>query len=96
MSATTAPAAPVEERTEHPHIVRRDGVATLRGSRIPVWLIAQLHRAGDSVDDIVRSYPHLSAAAVHDALSYFLDHRVETEREIAAQRFERVVAEAKE
>ncbi len=64
---------PDEQRTEHPHVIRSEqvmgGIPVLRGTRIPVRLIAQLYRAGDSVDDIVRSYPHLSAAAVHDAIS---------------------------
>jgi uncharacterized protein (DUF433 family) len=69
------------------------GVPTVRGSRIPVRLIAQLYRAGDSVDDILRSYPRLSAAAVHDALSYYLDHTGDIEHEIAANRIERVLSE---
>ena len=45
------------------------------------------------MDDILRSYPHLSAAAVYYALSYYLDHTAEIEREIAAKRFERVLSE---
>ena len=45
------------------------------------------------MDDIPRSYPHLSAAAVHDALSYYLDHTAEIERELAANRIERVLTE---
>jgi uncharacterized protein (DUF433 family) len=85
--AQTAP-----EDTEHPHVVRVDGVPMLRGTRIRVRLIAQLHRAGDSVEDILESYPHLQPAAVHDAISYFLDHRAEIEQEIAAHRIEAVLA----
>ena len=84
---------PAEQRTEHPHVIRVDGVPTLRGTRLPVRLVAQMYRAGDSVDDILHSYPHLSAAAVHDAISYYLDHRAELEEEIAAHRMEAALAQ---
>ncbi|MCC7361175.1 MAG: DUF433 domain-containing protein [Anaerolineales bacterium] len=93
MSTIAEPQAkPAQEDTEHPHVVRVDSVPMLRGTRIRVRLIAQLHRAGDSVEDILESYPHLQPAAVHDAISYFLDHRAEIEQEIAAHRIEAVVA----
>ena len=75
---------PLEQHTEHPHITRLDGIAMLRGTRLAVRLIAQQYRAGDSVDDILHTYPHLSAAAVHDAISHYLDHRAEIEQEITA------------
>ncbi len=65
----------------------------LRGTRISVRLIAQMYRAGDSVDDILHTYPHLTATAAHDAISYYLDHRAEIEQEIAANRIEAVLAE---
>lgn len=91
---TTLPlsqALPVEARTEHPHVTRVEGVPTVRDTRLAVRLIAQMYRAGDTVDDIVRSFPHISAAAVYDAISYYLDHRAEMEEEIAANRVEYVV-----
>ncbi len=86
------PAEPAEQRTEHPHVTRVEGTPTLHGTRVPVRLIAQMYRAGDTVDDILRTYPHLSAAAVHDAISYYLDHRAEMEQEIAAHRIEAALA----
>ncbi len=79
------PVGPAEHHTEHPHIVLIDGVPTLRGMRLPVRLIAQMYRAGDTVDDLLHTYPHLHPATIHDALSYYLDHRDELEREIAAR-----------
>jgi uncharacterized protein (DUF433 family) len=95
MTTTTVlpQAAPAEQPTEHPHVIRTDGAAMVRGTRIAVRLIAQMYRAGDSVDDILRTYPHLNAAAVHDAISYYLDHRAEIEQEISANRIEIVLAE---
>ena len=87
---------PDDGSTEHPHITRSDhilnGSPILRGTRIPVRLIAQIYRAGDSVDDILQSYPHLSAAAVHDAISYYLDHQSEIEAEIVDHRIDNVLA----
>jgi uncharacterized protein (DUF433 family) len=85
---------PAENRTEHPHIVRVQGIATVRDTRLSVRLIAQMYRAGDAVDDILQTYPHLNAAAVHDAISYYLDHRAEIEQEIAAHRIEAALARA--
>jgi len=87
---TLLPATP--EDTEHPHVVRVEGVPMLRGTRLAVRLVAQLHRAGDSVDDILQAYPHLAPAVIHDAISYYLDHRAELEQEIAAHRIEAVLA----
>ncbi len=93
MSTMTRPhikSAP--EDTEHPHVVRVDGVPMLRATRLTVRLIAQMHRAGDSVEDILRAFPQLDPAAVHDAISYYLDHRSEIEQEIAAHQVDAVLA----
>ena len=92
-TASRAQTQPVDEDTEHPHIVRQNGVPTLRGTRLVVRLIAQMHRAGDTVDEILKSYPQLEPATVHDAISYYLDHRVDLEEEIAAHRIEAILAQ---
>ncbi|HKZ82664.1 MAG TPA: DUF433 domain-containing protein [Anaerolineae bacterium] len=84
-----------EQPTEHPHIVRRRTIsrerAFLRGTGMPVWLIASFYKAGDSVESILIGYPHLSPAAVHDAISYYHDHQAEIEEEIAEQRIENIL-----
>ena len=81
-------------RTEHPHIVKIPGVLggkpVIAGTRIGVNLIARLLRAGDDPTDILASYPHLSATAVYDAISYYFDHRLEIDREIDELTPERV------
>ncbi len=65
-------------RTEHPHIVRVPGVAdgtpVVAALAVPVELIARLYAAGRSPEAIAGAYPGLSLAAVHDAISYSLDH----------------------
>lgn len=73
-------------QTEHPYIVHTAGVcggrAIIKGTRIAVQLIAELYKAGDTLEEILQSYPHLQGAAVFDALSYYLDHQAEIEQEI--------------
>lgn len=68
------------ERAEvvHPYIERRpevhDGEPIVKGTRFPVTSIVQNHRRGLSVDEILREFPQLTPAQVHDALSYYYDH----------------------
>lgn len=73
-------------KTEHPYIVRKSGVCggspIIDGSRITVRLIAQLVKTGSSAEEILASYPHLSLAQIHDAISYYFDHREEIAHDI--------------
>jgi uncharacterized protein (DUF433 family) len=80
------------QQTEHPYIVRVAGVCDgrplIKGTRISVRHIAQSYKAGDTVEEILQAHPHLKAAAVHDAISYYLDHQPEIEQEIRENRLE--------
>ena len=71
----------------HPYVERRPGVQggrpVIKSSRFPVSSIVQNYRRGLSVEEILHEFPHLSPAEVHDALSYYHDHRAEMDREIA-------------
>ena len=75
-------------RTEHPHIVRNPGLAggtpTIDGTRITVAFIVGQLRAGDTPQDILASYPHLTPAAVYDAISFYYDHQAEIDRFLEA------------
>jgi uncharacterized protein (DUF433 family) len=92
--AATSQYSPAVKRTEHPYIVRVDSIcggrAIIEGSRVSVRHIAQLYKAGDTVDEVLQAHSHLKAAAVYDAISYYLDHQAEIEQEIAENRFEAV------
>ena len=83
--------------TEHPHIVRAEGVCGgrphLEGSRVSVRTIAELYRRGESAQEILATYPGLDPAAIYDAISFYLDHRTEIDTEIAANALEAVLAE---
>lgn len=75
-----------ESATEHPYVTRLPGKRgerpVIRGTGITVSLVARLYKAGDSVDEILESYPHLRPSWVHDAIGYYLDHQDEVEQEI--------------
>ena len=74
--------------TEYPHISRVAG-DTARLERHPRIRVAQLaadHLGnGWSAEEILRQYPHLTAAEVHAALGYFYDHREEIDAELAGE-----------
>ena len=76
---------PPKIRTEHPHIVRVQGVCggrpVIEGTRLSVKLIVGWTREGLSPEQILDLYPQLSAAQVADALAYYADHPEEIEAE---------------
>lgn len=86
---------PETHRTEHPHIVRTEGICGGRprigDSRISVRTVAELHLAGESAQEIATTYPQVGLAAIHDAISYYLDHREEIASEIEKNRLENVL-----
>jgi uncharacterized protein (DUF433 family) len=77
-------------QTEHPYIVKEEnilsGEAIIKETRTPVRAIVELWRLGYAPEEIPRSLPHLSLAAVFDALSYYSDHRDEVNAYIVRNR----------
>ena len=73
-------------KSAHPYIGHKadtcGGRAIIISTRIEVSLIAWHYKQGRTVDEILQSYPHLTPAQVHDALSYYFDHQAEIEEEI--------------
>ena len=67
--------------TEHCYIIRKEGMLSrepiVKGTRTPVRAIVELWRLGYTPEEIRSGLPHLSLAAVFDALSYFCDHKDE-------------------
>ena len=70
----------------HPYIDHLPGVqgggAVIRGTRFPVRSIVASYRGGLSVEEILRAFPQLQPAEVHDALSYYYDFQGEVDEEI--------------
>jgi len=86
------------ERTaeEHPHIIRRPDISggepIIRGTRVSVRHIIERVQAGQSVEDILAALPHLTAAQIYGALSYYHDHQSEMNRLIEESQPERVIS----
>lgn len=81
--------APGKIRTEHPHIVRMQGVCggrpVIEGARISVKTIVGWVRMGMTPSEIVIEYPFISLAQVADALAYYERHGEEIEAEFAEE-----------
>ena len=68
-------------QTEHCYIIKDErilsGEPIIKDTRTPVRAVVELWRLGYAPEEIVRELPHLSLAAVFDALSYYSDHQKE-------------------
>ncbi|HZU37098.1 MAG TPA: DUF433 domain-containing protein [Gemmataceae bacterium] len=71
---------PQAVKTEHPHIVRLEGVCggepVVDGLRVTVRHVVTLHRQGETIIEIAEALG-ITEAQVFHALSYFSDHREE-------------------
>ena len=71
--------------TDHPHIVRIEGVQggepLIRGVYVTVRGIVEMTtRLGQTPEQLAKEYsPRLSLAQIYDALSYYYDHQAEIE-----------------
>ena len=76
-------------RTDHPHIVRVQGVCggrpIIEGTRLSVKLIVGWAREGMTAKEIVTLYPELSTIQIADAMAYYEDHPEEIEAEFAEE-----------
>ena len=73
----------------HPHIERREGVCggrpVLVGTRFPVRsVVGYVLRQGMTPEELVAEFSDLTLASVHDALSYYYDHREEIDADALA------------
>lgn len=75
-------------KTEHPHIVRVEGVCggepVIDGLRVTVQQVATLHLAGETIPEIAEAL-NLTEAQVTHGLSYFFDHQEEINALIAEE-----------
>jgi uncharacterized protein (DUF433 family) len=59
--------------------------AYIRGTRVAVRHVAAFLKAGHSAEEIINTgLPHLSPAAIYEAIAYYYDHQAEIEAELAA------------
>lgn len=69
----------------------KPGEPILKGTRVPVRAIVLHYKAGETVEEILEAYPHVSAAAVYDAISYYLDPQEEIEALIEENELKQVI-----
>jgi uncharacterized protein (DUF433 family) len=71
----------------HPYVTSKKGIcggrSIVRGTRIPVWSLISWYKQGMTVEDVMREFPQLKPAQVHDAFSYYYDNRKEIEKDMA-------------
>jgi uncharacterized protein (DUF433 family) len=61
------------------------GKPRIAGTRIRVQDVYVWHELqGQSADEIISNFPHLTLADVHAALSYFFDHQEEVQQQMRA------------
>lgn len=71
--------------------------AYLRGTRVAVRHVAAFLKAGSTAEEILRTgLPHISPAAIYEAIAYYYDHQAEIEAELAANAQEAVLAQLRE
>ena len=82
-----------QAKTAHPYIVRdkriSQGSPVIQGTRVRVLdIVLEYEYLGRSPDEIVAAHPQLTLAQVHDALSYYYEHREELDEEIRRRKAE--------
>ena len=74
--------------TEHPYVIKVTGVCSgrpiIKGTRTPVQAIVEYYRLGMDTYQILTELPYITEAQLHDALSYFYDHKEKIEAGIQA------------
>lgn len=65
------------QATEHPYIVidPEIGEPMIRGTYLTIHVIVYYYRLGATVEEIEQNHPELVPPAIHDAISYYLDHK---------------------
>ncbi len=76
---------------DHPYIERRPSVCggepVIVGTRFPVRsVVTSVYRLGWTPEEIVEAWPYLTLAHIHDALSFYHDHRRMIDRAIRENR----------
>jgi uncharacterized protein (DUF433 family) len=76
---------------EHPYVERRSGNCggqpVIVGTRFPVRsVVMKVYRLGMTPEEVVEAWPYLTLAHIHDALSFYHDHRRMIDRAIQKNR----------
>ena len=77
----------LQTKTEHPYVEINskicNGSPVVAGTRVRIVDIAiEYEYLNHSPDEIINAHPHLKLEQVHDALSYYYEHRDEMDKKI--------------
>ena len=83
--------ASMSKARPHPYVESRPrvcgGEPVIVGTRFPVRsVVVNVYRLGMTPEEMVEAWPYLTLAHVHDALSFYHDHRRAIDRSIRANR----------
>jgi len=86
--------APITKAFPHFHVTTDKAICAgspiIRGTRTRVVNIARYYLMGLTPEEIHRELPHLALSQVFDALAFYLDHRLEIDRELQEDKEELV------
>jgi len=69
------------------------GRPIIRGTRTAVQTIVGYYKLGLNVEEMLEGLPHLTAAQIYEALSYYHDHLTEIESDLVANQTANVLAQ---
>jgi uncharacterized protein (DUF433 family) len=58
------------------------GSACIQGTRIPVWVLVNYFKLGQTMEQLLEDYPSLKSDDIKSALAYYKNNIEEIEREI--------------
>jgi uncharacterized protein (DUF433 family) len=79
--STTPIAQPRQHITSTPDVC--GGKPCVAGTRVRVWDIAVHAQAGESPDEVLTHFPHLTLSDIHAALAYYYDNREAVDQQAA-------------
>lgn len=81
----------------HPYVIQKEGVQggkpVILGTRIPVCSIVFYHKMGDTPEEIMEKFPHLTLPKIYDVLSYYYDNKEEIDSDIESDSEDKVQRE---
>jgi uncharacterized protein (DUF433 family) len=79
----------------HPYIERTSkskGKAIISGTRTRIINIIAYYKLGYSAEELLREFPHLSLAQIHDVLSFYYENKTEIDAQIEDEQEENLFA----
>jgi type III restriction enzyme len=73
-------------KNNHPYVTTNKNICggkpIIRNTRIPVWSLIQWYKTGMSIEEVIKEFPQLKPAQIHDTFSFYYDNQKEIEKQI--------------